>query len=253
MKLKVVQGYYAPKINNIIENEDKIHCVVWPKCNFRCSFCDFWQRDDVIFKELSIKNFEAVADHLIKFGRAFKFTGGEPCLNPELFTMLQIVKNKGGLCFLDTNGSFPQKVKKCIDAGLIDVLAISLKGLDADSSCKTAGIVNEKLCWSNVMETISYAASAGVRTIVTYVIYGDFSCEELERFAHTLCMLGDNIYLKINNLMPNDYNGSLSPVDHTKVTDIISRFIDNNPCFAGRVIYIGNKKAVTDIEYIKHY
>ena len=253
MKIKVVPGYYAPKLDNIINNDDKIHCVVWPRCNFRCVFCDFWQRDNIVFKEISLSNFEKVVKHLLPLGNAFKFTGGEPCLNPELFQMLEIVKDQGGICFLDTNGSMPNKVTKCIDAGLVDVLAVSLKSLELDKICKTTGISNKNLCWDNVCETIAYASASNTKTIVTKVIYDDFSYNELEAFAKIIRALGDNIYLKINNLMVNEYNASMRPVSQEKVTNIINTFLSNNKDFIGRIIYIGDKKAVTDINCIQHY
>ena len=200
-----------------------------------------------------MNNFEKVVDHLLEFGKAFKFTGGEPCLNSELYTMLEMVKSKGGTCFLDTNGSFPSKVKHCIDEGLIDVLAVSLKGLSPDKVCETAGISNKKLCWDNVMETISYSSKSDIPTIITHVIYNDFSYTELEKFAGILRSCGNNIFLKINNLMPNDYNKDDCPVEHKKVIEIINHFVEENQDFAGRIIYIGDKSAVTDIECIKHY
>lgn len=253
MRIKIVQGYYAPKLNDIINHDDKIHCVVWPKCNFRCKICDFWQRDDIVFKELSLDHFEKVVDYLLPFGEAFKFTGGEPCLNPELVQMLEIVKGKGGLCFLDTNGSLPNVAKRCMDAGLIDVLAISIKDLDQNSICESAGIANKKLCWDNVRETISYAAQKNISTVVTKVIYDSFTYEELEQFAAFIKSCGDNIYLKINNLMENAYNSTMKPIPHEIAETIIHDFLRSNKDFTGRIIYIGDKKAVVNVDYIKHY
>ncbi|PWB02110.1 hypothetical protein C5O24_12675, partial [Paramuribaculum intestinale] len=63
-------------------------------------------------------------------GNAFKFTGGEPTLNPKLIDDMEVIRDLGGFIYLDTNGSRPDIVGKIIDRKLVDVLAVSLKGLD---------------------------------------------------------------------------------------------------------------------------
>lgn len=253
MKLKVVPNYYAPKIEGILEAHEKIHCVVWSKCNFKCEFCDFWQRTDVTFKEIDILNFEKVVQHLVKESKAFKFTGGEPCLNPELKEMLCIVKKYGGIVFLDTNGSCKKTVKKLIDDNLIDVLAISLKGLNEGEAKKNSGIINSKLCWNQVLETIKYSSEKNVVTIVTRVLMNELNSDELSEFAKLLNTLGNNIYLKINNLMVNEYNQKYDSVDEDNVQNEIKKLMDRHPEYVGRIVYIRDRSAVYTQEEIQHF
>ena len=253
MKLKVVPNYYAPKVEGILEEYEKIHCVVWPRCNFKCGFCDFWQRTDVVFKDIDILNFEKVVQHLVKESKAFKFTGGEPCLNPELKEMLCLVKKYEGKVFLDTNGSCSNIVKDLIDNNLIDVLAVSLKGLNEEEAQQNSGIISSKLCWNRVLETIKYASERGVTTIVTRVLLNSLGDDELSEFANLLNITGNNIFLKINNLMVNEYNQEHKPVDEDNVQKGIKKLMDTHPEYVGRIIYIHDKSAVHTREEIQHF
>jgi molybdenum cofactor biosynthesis enzyme MoaA len=253
MKLKVVPNYYAPKVDGVLADYEKIHCVVWPRCNFKCGFCDFWQRTDVVFKDISLSNFEKVVQHLVKESKAFKFTGGEPCLNPELKKMLCLVKKYDGKVFLDTNGSCGKIVKQLIDDDLVDVLAISLKGLNEEEAKKNSGINNSKLCWNQVLDTIKYASERGITTIVTRVIMNSIDENELSEFAKLLNTVGNNIYLKINNLMVNEHNQENKPIEEDNVQKEIKKLMDIHPEYVGRIIYIHDKSAVHTREEIQHF
>lgn len=253
MKLKIVPNYYAPKLEGILDEYEKIHCIVWPKCNFKCRFCDFWQRSDIVFKDINIDNFEKVVQYLIKESQAFKFTGGEPCLNPKLKEMLGIVKKYNGKIFLDTNGSYSDIIRDLIDANLIDVLAISLKGSDENEAKINSGLVNSKLCWEQVLKTIQYSSRKNVKTIITRVLINKIDKDELSKFAELLNIAGDNLYLKINNLMRNDYNKELKPIEEDIIQKEIRNLMKNHPEYIGRIIYIKDKSSVYTRENIQHY
>lgn len=54
-------------------------------------------------------------------------TGGEPTLQQDLPEFLQRIKSLGFLVKLDTNGSKPAVVKRVLQAGLVDMVAIDVK------------------------------------------------------------------------------------------------------------------------------
>lgn len=115
------KNYYAPKYlpkNGEFDNSNS-HMIVSPKCNFRCSYCDFWNNPGVDFKDISLNEFELVVRYLLKYGNRFKFTGGEPCTNRNLEYLLEIVKSKGGVVYLDSNGSLPNRITTLIEKKLI--------------------------------------------------------------------------------------------------------------------------------------
>jgi len=54
-------------------------------------------------------------------------TGGEPLLQKDLLSFLGNVKKMGYALKLDTNGSFPERLKNIIDSGFIDYIAMDIK------------------------------------------------------------------------------------------------------------------------------
>lgn len=99
-------------------------------CNFRCPFCH--NRDLV----LSHSKMATIPQrHVITTLRRFRkwvnrvvVTGGEPTLQPGLHHFLELLKKDGFLVKLDTNGSNPELLKDFVGKGLIDYVAMDVKG-----------------------------------------------------------------------------------------------------------------------------
>lgn len=98
-------------------------------CNFRCPFC---HNGSLVLG--SDENLECDRDELLDFLKkrrkvldAVCFTGGEPLLHKETLDMLAAVKSLGYLVKLDTNGSFPGRLKLAVDEGLVDTVAMDIK------------------------------------------------------------------------------------------------------------------------------
>ena len=68
-----------------------------------------------------------------------------------------------------------------------------------------------------------------------------------------LSYAGNNIYLKINNLMISQYNNDLSPIDEMIVINKIENFINEHPEYKGRIIYINDKSAVHTKQKIQYF
>jgi len=54
-------------------------------------------------------------------------TGGEPLLQKDIQRFIEKIKQKGFKVKLDTNGSFPGKLRMVIDSGLVDYVAMDIK------------------------------------------------------------------------------------------------------------------------------
>lgn len=101
-------------------------------CNLRCPFCHNGSivcsptggefSEEEIFTYL--KKRRGILDGLV-------VSGGEPMLQADLPDFLQKVKELGYLVKLDTNGSFPEKLKEIIDKGLVDYAAMDIKNCKA--------------------------------------------------------------------------------------------------------------------------
>lgn len=98
-------------------------------CNFRCPFC---QNSDLVF--LPENTVEISSKETLQFLEKRKgvvdgvcVSGGEPLLHNGLESYLRKLKDIGYSVKLDTNGSFPDKLKYLVNEGLIDYVAMDIK------------------------------------------------------------------------------------------------------------------------------
>lgn len=245
----VVPNFYAPKCAKFISSDDpvNIHAFSYDKCNFHCDYCIFAYRQ----KETTYHDYDSVAfvnkvKELLPKGTSFKFTGGEPTLDPHILDRLHTLREFGATIYIDSNASNKKILKEALDGGLIDVLGISLKGLTREEAQEHTKIKNAALCWENVLETITYASqSRTVEVIVTYVCYADFSFQKLHEFAKIIEPY-PNIYMKINNYQedPRITDPRLRPKDVGELEDIVKRYLDTYPQWKGKTILITGPNAV---------
>lgn len=246
-------NFFAPKC---VDRDLKFdirnsHAVANSMCNFRCAFCKHGLNEEKPhYKKFTV--YEEKISELMNQGRMFKFTGGEPCMNPYIKQMLEVVKKNNGIVFFDTNGSMVDIIEDLLKSNLIDVLGVSLKGLTSEEAIKTSGVKNMALCWDNVLKTIKMATEyQNVRVIVTYVAYDNFGYENLCEFAKVLESLGNNIYLKINNLCGEKHRDmNLKALDMNVLPNMILEFVEKNPSWKDRVILINSSEGVTDYSKI---
>jgi len=99
-------------------------------CNFRCPYC---HNGGLVLNPNSFENIPL--DYILITLRKYKdwvervvVTGGEPTLNMSLFSMIGQLKNEGMKIKLDTNGSNPSVLKGLVNDGLVDYVAMDIKG-----------------------------------------------------------------------------------------------------------------------------
>lgn len=248
MGYAITPNRFAPKCANMDRGKFKnSHSIAYDKCNFRCVYCELRHRPKTDYAKFSVLDFKKEVSRLLCLGVGFKFTGGEPTLNPDLVRDLSIVKAENGFVYLDTNGSLPNIIQEILNKELVDVLGVSIKGLDAQECIQTSSIDNVKLVWENVLNTIDCACSySRIKTILTYTVNDrNANFESLTKFTE-LVKAYPNIYLKINNLMENEETEKhgLSSVKQSQLLNLFKEFIALNSSLRGRCILINSDKAV---------
>lgn len=250
MGYAIVSNYFVPKIEDMGLPE-LLHCIAYDKCNYNCKFCPKQYKNSKMMDYSPIE-FESIIQKLIRKSNGFKFTGGEPTLNPRLLQDVSIVKKYGGTVFLDTNGSNPENVDILLRNNLLDVIGVSLKG-----TCekKAMGVTNTSgtKCWTNVNETLRIVSKYDITTILTYVVDDKTDIRSvIDSLAH-YALDNKRLYLKINNYFLNrNEDNHFLPVDERKIVDEVKAAIEKYPSLNGRVIVIKNKKAVSDKRNIVH-
>lgn len=143
----------------LLDYPGKVACTIFfGSCNFRCPFC---HNGSLVLH--ADRQPEIPQDEILAFLKKRQgildgvcITGGEPTLTEELPDFMKKIKDLGYSIKLDTNGSRPHVVKKLVQAGLADKVAMDIKacpdhykaltGLrypDMDSICETVSFLLE--------------------------------------------------------------------------------------------------------------
>ncbi len=115
-------------------------------CNFRCPYCH-----NASLVESGRQAQEIPEDEFFAFLHKRKglldgvcVSGGEPLMQAGLEPFFRKIKDLGFLVKLDTNGSYPGKLKLLVGGGLIDYVAMDIKNTPAKYAA-TAGIAKDTL------------------------------------------------------------------------------------------------------------
>lgn len=113
----------------LLDYPGKTACTVFTGgCNYRCPFCHnaglVTKMDTEIIPESEVFNHLKKRQGILD---GVAVSGGEPLLQGDIEEFLAEIKKLGYQIKLDTNGSFPEKLKSIIDKGLCDYVAMDIK------------------------------------------------------------------------------------------------------------------------------
>jgi len=145
---------------SLIDYPEKIAAVVFTYgCNFRCPYCHnpelLYPKKDGLIPELQIFDFLKTRTNKLD---AVVISGGEPCLQQDLIEFMRKIKDMGFLVKLDTNGSFPQKIQEIIELGIVDYLAMDVKG----PVNKYRHITNSNVNTNNILQSIDIIINSSI-------------------------------------------------------------------------------------------
>lgn len=119
----------------LLDYPEKVACTVFTAgCNFRCPFCHNASLVVDIPEETEIT--EEAFFHFLKKRQGILdgvcVSGGEPLLQPGIEEFIRQIKELGYAVKVDTNGSYPDKLKYLVEEKLVDYVAMDIKNsLDA--------------------------------------------------------------------------------------------------------------------------
>ncbi len=123
----------------MLDYPGKVACTIFTYgCNLRCPFC---HNATLVIDEASLFSEEDIFTYINKRKGILDgvcVTGGEPLLQPDIIPFLKRLRETGLLIKLDTNGTYPEKLEKIIDLGLVDYVAMDIKS-SLDSYEKAVG------------------------------------------------------------------------------------------------------------------
>lgn len=159
MRDMIIQG--LQKLT-LLDYPGKVACTIFTAgCNFRCPFChnaslviDTSANETIpeeeIFRFLTKR--QGILDGVC-------ISGGEPLIQDGIEEFIRQIKETGYDVKLDTNGSFPDKLIRLVEAGLIDYVAMDIKN-SQEHYGRTIGIEDYDI--RDVHRSVKYLMSGKV-------------------------------------------------------------------------------------------
>lgn len=176
----VIKGFQTL---TLLDFPGKTACTVFTAgCNYRCPFC----HNALLVTEIGDDEYteEEIFAHLKRRKNVLDgvaITGGEPLLQKDIERFMYEIKDMGYAVKLDTNGSFPDKLKDILALDLADYVAMDVKNCK-ERYAETVGLKNFDI--KSVEESIDILMSSGVdfefRTTVTENFH---TLEDMEKLA----------------------------------------------------------------------
>ncbi len=155
-------------------------------CNFRCPFC----HNSGLVTDIRLQEAYDTEDVLayLKARRGLldgvAVTGGEPLLQKDIEEFLMAVKSLGYPVKLDTNGSYPDKLREVCEKKLVDYVAMDIKNT-MEMYGKTVGI--DDFDTAPILESIRFLHSGAVDyEFRTTVVLPHHTVNRIEQMAKTI-------------------------------------------------------------------
>jgi len=173
----------------LLDYPGKVACTVFLQgCNFVCPFC---HNSGLLPKTgeplMTMEDFFSFLKKRVGLLDAVCVSGGEPTLCPELEQLLRGIRELGFLVKLDTNGSRPKLLRRLVEDGLVNYVAMDIKN-GPSFYAATCGLPHLDL--SVIEESIRYLLSGVVpyefRTTVVDQLHSEVSMEEMGKWLRDL-------------------------------------------------------------------
>lgn len=146
----------------LLDFPGRVACTIFTGgCNFRCPFC----HNALLVTELSEKP-DYTAEEIFDFLKkrvglldGVAITGGEPLMNSDMADFIREIRKMGFAIKLDTNGSFPERLKSIVGEGLVDYVAMDLKNC-REKYAETVGLTSCDL--HKIEESVEFLKSDAV-------------------------------------------------------------------------------------------
>lgn len=173
----------------LLDYPGRVACTVFlPGCNFRCPFC----HNGGLLE--SSPQGEIEPTELLEFLKKRRdlldgvcITGGEPTLQPQLRDLITNIKKLGYCVKLDTNGSRPKVLRKLVEDGLVDYVAMDVKN-SPEMYRQTTG--TEDLVIQDIEESIRFLSLGNVdyefRTTLVDELHSEQSVMEMGQWIERL-------------------------------------------------------------------
>lgn len=187
---------YGLQKMTLLDYPGRVACTVFTGgCNLRCPFCHnaslvLTDAEETVLSEEECLSFfrkrQGVLDGIC-------VTGGEPLLQTDIANFLYRLKDLGYDVKLDTNGSFPGRLKDLVEKGLVDYVAMDIKSAPSHYA-KAVGM--KHFDFSGIRESIDFLLSEPVDYEFRTTIVKGLHDEAILRGAATVIAGAKRYYLQ---------------------------------------------------------
>ena len=215
----VVSGFEAV---TLVDFPGVIASVVFTSgCNLRCRFCHN--------PELALgRGGDRTAEFLayIKTARVdgVSVTGGEPLLHDDLAEFLKHIKSLGLKVKLDTNGSFPDRLRNILAEKLADYVALDVKGLNPE---ETEFITRERFLHADgFYKVFSVLKESGTDFEVRLTVWKTFEEADIKSFCEQIS--GAKLFLqraRAERLLDRRFSDNIRTVNFEEVQKRFEKYM----------------------------
>ncbi len=175
---------YGLQKMTLLDYPGKVACTVFTGgCNFRCPFCHnaLLVTDLAETEPYDEEEILAFLDKRKGLLDGVCVTGGEPLMNRDIGAFLREIRQRGFAVKLDTNGSYPDVLKRIVAEGLVDYVAMDIKNC-REKYAETAGVAASDA--AGVGESVSFLLSGAVPYEFRTTVVKEFhTVEDIEAIA----------------------------------------------------------------------
>jgi len=222
MKIKGLQKL------TLLDYPDRTACTIFlGGCDFRCPFCHNMDIVEDKYPEDSISE-DYLFDYLKKRSKMLDgvcITGGEPLMSPDVTDLIRRIKRLGYSVKLDTNGSYPDRLKEIVSEGLVDYVAVDIKN-SPDKYSRTAGCPGTLV--EKVRETVEFLKEGRVdyefRTTVMSPYHEPADFEEIGKWVQGAKRFYIQLFAGHDNV-PDRSLSTPSKENVLKMLEIVKKYV----------------------------
>ncbi|MBR0404068.1 MAG: anaerobic ribonucleoside-triphosphate reductase activating protein [Eggerthellaceae bacterium] len=210
----------------LLDYPGRVACTVFlGGCDFRCPFCHNF---DLVVGPMPVAvsedEFFAFLDKRHGLLDGVAITGGEPCLRPDLPEFIMRIREAGFLVKLDTNGYHPAMLRRLIEEGLVDYVAMDIKN-SPQKYARTIGL--QEINLERISESIALLMDSHIpyefRTTVVRELHESCDFEEIGKWIEG----ADKYFLQAftaRDTVPDPTLSAPDPASLLEFRDIAARY-----------------------------
>jgi len=215
----------------LLDYPEKTACTVFiAGCNFACPYCY-----NVSLIKSNHKDIQTIGeDEFFSFLQNRRglldgvcISGGEPLMYGELNNFTAKIKEMGLLVKIDTNGCYPDLLKKIVKSGNVDYVAMDIKN-SLEKYPETTGIPDYDT--TPVMESVKYLLSGTVSYEFRTTVVRDFHTKEDMLTIANSIIGADRFYLQSFDNSKEALCKNLTAYNETEMKELCKSINEILPC-----------------------